>query len=150
MPISAAIGNKPKNAIDQDEYRRIYAGDVGHGRWWAGVEMPPDACAEAEDAKQDKHATTRHDQPMRQKICQQRLGADAACHRDETRPHPCRIGPFSGEYSAVGSEFSSPVGAILDARRTALHWAALSFIWTALSFSLPVFSTVFGLAPMFV
>jgi hypothetical protein len=29
-------------------------------------------------------------------------------------------------------------------------WAALSFIWTALSLSLPVFSTVFGLAPMFV
>jgi hypothetical protein len=54
---------------------------------------------------------------MRQEICQQRLGADAACHRDETRPHPCRIGPFSGEYSAVGSEFSSPVGAILYARR---------------------------------
>ena len=51
----------------------------------------------------------------------ERLCADAACHRDKTRAHPGGIGSFRSEYSAVGSEFSTPVGAVLDARRTLLH-----------------------------
>jgi hypothetical protein len=99
----------------------MYAGRIGYRRRWAGIEVSPDVRAETEGAKEHKCTAARHNQPVGQEVCQERLGADAAGHRDEPCAHPRRVGPFGGEYSAVGGEFSSPVGAVFDTRRTALH-----------------------------
>ena len=83
--------------------------------------MPPDGRAETEDTKQYKHTGACHDQPTRQDVYQECFRADAACHRNKTRAHPRGIRAFGSEYGAVGGEFSPPVGAVLDTRRTALH-----------------------------
>lgn len=65
-----------------------------------------------------------------------------------TRPVRTHAGSFRSGCSAVGSEFSTPVGAVLDARRTVLHVGRAILYLDALSLSLLLFSTIFGFAAM--
>src|SRR6516165_7335557 len=99
----------------------MYAGCVGHWRRWAGIEVAPDASGETEDAKQNERAAACHYKPMRQEICEEGLGSDAACHRHKAGSHPSGIGSLRSEHGTVSGEFSTPVGAVLNAHRTALH-----------------------------
>jgi len=121
----------------------MYAGCIGYRRRRPGIEMSPDASRETEDAKQHKCTAARHSQPMRQEACQERLGADAACHRDKTRAHPRGIGSFRSEHRA-GAASSVPRSALSLTRAVLRSMAdALSFMRTALSLSFSLFSTIF-------
>ena len=89
--------------------------------------MPPHPRAETKNAEQHKYATGCHDQPIRQGAHQECLGTDAARHGDKASAYPRGIGPFSGEYGAVGSKLGAAVGTVLDARRARLLLVGLLF-----------------------
>jgi hypothetical protein len=113
--------NHHQNGVDEDQRRRVYAWRIGHWRRRPGIVMPPHPRAETKNAEQDKYATGCHDQPIRQGAHQECLGTDAARHGDKASAYPRGIGPFSGEYGAVGSKLGAAVGTVFDARRAALH-----------------------------
>src|SRR5215470_10615386 len=89
MPVSAAIETMPRMALTKTGIAGCMRGASGTGGGGPDRGGAPTPAAKQQTLK-NKATAACHDEPMRQAVCQERLGANAAGHRHKVLSAPTR------------------------------------------------------------